>query len=180
MMTLRTAFSALAVAAFAEEKPKPQTPAVLPGGKIVAAAEAKALYDGKKTLFFDMRSAVNFGKGHIPVAKALPYKENSEFSADFDVKVDQFDLSQLPTDKSAAMVFYSDGPTGWKSSSLRDDNRPPSATRRSAPPAARSSTSWTMMLVRIGTTCASPASFAKAGIRPPAIPRSISAPPSIA
>lgn len=94
---------------------KPQTPQALAGGKLIAAAEAKALLDGKQTLFFDMRSPVNFGKGHIPGAKALPYKENSEFAANFDGKVDQFDLAQLPADKNAAMVFYSDGPTGWKS-----------------------------------------------------------------
>ena len=107
--------AALSVGALAEEKPKPQTPATLAGGKVIAPAEAKTLLDGKQALFFDMRSAVNFGKGHIPGAKALPYKENSEFVADFDAKVDQFDLAQLPADKNAAMVFYSDGPTGWKS-----------------------------------------------------------------
>ena len=105
----------LAGLAMAEEKPKPPTPTTLTGGKVVAPAEVKTLLDGKQALFFDMRSAVNFGKGHIPGAKALPYKENSEFAADFDAKVDQFDLAQLPADKNAAMVFYSDGPTGWKS-----------------------------------------------------------------
>jgi rhodanese-related sulfurtransferase len=104
---------ALAGPAVAAEKP--QTPLTLPGGKIVSPAETKALLDGKQALFFDMRSAVNYGKGHIPGAKALPYKENSEFVADFDESVDQFDLAQLPADKNASMVFYSDGPTGWKS-----------------------------------------------------------------
>lgn len=94
---------------------KPQTPLALAGGKIIGAAETKSLLDGKQALFFDMRSAVNFGKGHIPGAKALPYKENSEFAANFDASVDQFDLAQLPADKNAVMVFYSDGPTGWKS-----------------------------------------------------------------
>jgi rhodanese-related sulfurtransferase len=107
--------AALSFGALAEEKPKPQTPATLAGGKVIAPAEAKTLLDGKQTLFFDMRSAVNFGKGHIPGAKALPYKENSEFVANFDESVDQFDLTQLPADKNAGMVFYSDGPTGWKS-----------------------------------------------------------------
>lgn len=94
---------------------KPQTPASLAGGRVIAAVEAKALLEAKQAKFFDMRSAVNFGKGHIPGAKALPYKENSEFAADFNAAVDQFDLAQLPADKNAAMVFYSDGPTGWKS-----------------------------------------------------------------
>jgi rhodanese-related sulfurtransferase len=104
--------SLVAAAAAAD---KPQTPTTLAGGKVIAASEAKSLLDGKQAKFFDMRSAVNFGKGHIPGAKALPYKENSEFVADFDTTVDQFALAQLPPDKNAAMVFYSDGPTGWKS-----------------------------------------------------------------
>jgi rhodanese-related sulfurtransferase len=109
-MLLMVSLVATAVAA-----DKPQTPATLAGGKVIAAAEAKALLDGKQAEFFDMRSAVNFGKGHVPGAKALPYKENSEFVADFDTTVDQFSLNQLPADKNATMVFYSDGPTGWKS-----------------------------------------------------------------
>lgn len=94
---------------------KPLTPTALPGGTVIGPAEAKALLDGKQALFFDMRSAINFGKGHIPGATALPYKENSEFVADFNAAVDQFDLARLPADKGAVLVFYSDGPTGWKS-----------------------------------------------------------------
>lgn len=99
----------------AAEKEKPQTPVVLKGGKLIDVAGAKALADGKSALFFDMRSAVNFGKGHIPGATPLPYKEKSDFSADFDASMDTFDLAKLPADKKTKMVFYSDGPTGWKS-----------------------------------------------------------------
>ncbi|HEY5602686.1 MAG TPA: rhodanese-like domain-containing protein, partial [Gammaproteobacteria bacterium] len=33
----------------------------------------------------------------------------------FDIKQDQFDASKLPGDKTASIVFYSDGPNGWKS-----------------------------------------------------------------
>ena len=99
----------------AAEGEKPQTPATLKGGKVIDAAAAKRLADGRSALFFDMRSAVNFGKGHIPGATPLPYKEGSEFSADFDASRDKFDLAKLPADKKKAVVFYSDGPTGWKS-----------------------------------------------------------------
>lgn len=99
----------------ADEKAKPAAPAVIKGGKVISVKEAKELLDKKNVKFFDMRSPVNFGKGHIPGAKALPYKENSSYAADFDVAVDKFDLGQLPTDKNSQMVFYSDGPTGWKS-----------------------------------------------------------------
>lgn len=108
------AISCLATASFASDD-KPETPKTLEGGKVISVEEAKALSDKKGTQFFDMRSAINFGKGHIPGAIALPYKENSEYKADFDASKDSFDLKKLPSDKNAPIVFYSDGPTGWKS-----------------------------------------------------------------
>jgi len=104
----------LAHGAWAQEE-KPLTPASLPGGAVVTVNEAKALLDGGRARFFDMRSAVNFGKGHVPGATALPYKEKSSYSADFAASVDGFDLGALPSDKSSLLLFYSDGPTGWKS-----------------------------------------------------------------
>ena len=102
------------VVSMADES-KPETPATLEGVKVISASEAKALADGKGAKFFDMRSAINYGKGHLPGAVALPYKENSEFSPSFDASKDTFDLKKLPADKNTPIVFYSDGPTGWKS-----------------------------------------------------------------
>ena len=117
--TLAAGLSAFAMLAAslncAAQDNKPQTPATLAGAKVVSAAEVKGLLDGKKAAFFDTRSPVNFGKGHVPGAKAFPYGEKSEFAANFDAAQDRFDLTQLPADKNAALVFYSDGPTGWKS-----------------------------------------------------------------
>jgi len=109
------ALIALAPGAAADEAPKPETPADLKGGAVITVRDAKALLDGGQARFFDMRSAVNYGKGHVPGAKALPYKEKSEYSAAFDASADAFDLGGLPTDKGVPVVFYSDGPTGWKS-----------------------------------------------------------------
>lgn len=94
---------------------KPDTPSELKGGKIITAEEARALIDKKATTFFDMRSPINFGKGHLSGASSLPYKEKSEWKPDFDASKDEFDLSRLPADKNTKMVFYSDGPKGWKS-----------------------------------------------------------------
>ena len=94
---------------------KVMTPTTLAGGKIISAEEAKALLDRKKAIFFDMRSPINFGKGHIPGAIPLPYQQKSEKSINFDPSLDQFDYSRLPKDKKAVIVFYSDGPAGWKS-----------------------------------------------------------------
>lgn len=94
---------------------KPETPTTLAGGKVISVEEGKKLLDAKTAVFIDTRSVVNFGKGRVPGAVTAAYKEKSEPVADFDVSADSFELDKLPKDKNAAVVFYSDGPTGWKS-----------------------------------------------------------------
>ncbi|MBP6337739.1 MAG: rhodanese-like domain-containing protein [Vitreoscilla sp.] len=105
-LTLAWAGSALA---------QSQTPTSLAGAKVIAVEEARKLADDKKATFIDTRNAMNFGKGHVPGARAVPYKGSSEDAADFDHAKDQFDIGKLPTAKDLPVVFYSDGPTGWKS-----------------------------------------------------------------
>lgn len=100
--------------AIAADEPPP-TPTNLDGGKVITADEGKKLVDAKNAVFIDTRNVVNFGKGHVPNAIAAAYKEKSEKTASFDAAQDQFDLTKLPEQKSAQIVFYSDGPTGWKS-----------------------------------------------------------------
>ena len=92
-----------------------ETPAVLKGGKVITADEARKLSEAKGAFFVDTRSPVNFGKGHVPGAVSIGYKERSDKVPNFDASVDGFDLAKLPADKNAKIVFYSDGPTGWKS-----------------------------------------------------------------
>ncbi len=104
--------SATGVLAQTPAKP-PLTPTKVAGVDIVTPDDAQKLLG--KAAFFDMRSAVNFGKGHLKGAVALPYNGTSENAENFDVSKDKFDAAKLPTDKSATLVFYSDGPTGWKS-----------------------------------------------------------------
>ena len=87
----------------------------LEGGGIIEAEKAHELRENQAAEFFDMRSAVNYGKGHIPGARALPYIERSVKAVDFEAEKDRVDLSQLPGDKSRTLVFYSHGTTGWKS-----------------------------------------------------------------
>lgn len=113
VMALFVSLMALPGGVNAEDKV--MTPATLAGGKIITAEEAKRLVDTKTAAFFDMRSPINFGKGHIPGAVALPYQQKSQKTANFDPSVDHFDFSRLPKDKKATIVFYSDGPAGWKS-----------------------------------------------------------------
>lgn len=105
----------LAMAGMVMAAEKPETPKELKGGKVISADEAKALLGKKESKFFDMRSPINYGKGHIPTAVSLPYKEKSGHKQDFNASQDEFDLSKLPPNKNAKIVFYSDGPTGWKS-----------------------------------------------------------------
>lgn len=105
----------ISVSAQQTDQPKPQTPTVLKGGKVIDTALAKQMAAAKGVFVFDMRSPVNYGKGRLPGAKSLPYREASEFKAEFDATKDQFDLKALPADKAATIMFYSDGPTGWKS-----------------------------------------------------------------
>lgn len=93
----------------------PETPKTLSGAKVISADEAKALVGAKSAQFFDTRNALNYGKGHLPGAQTASYKEKSDKVETFDASKDEFDLSRLPGDKNARVVFYSDGPTGWKS-----------------------------------------------------------------
>ncbi len=92
-----------------------ETPTSLSGGKIVSVEDARKLADGKSAFFVDARSVLNFGKGHVPGAQASPYKGNSEDAVGFDAAKDQFEVGKLPPGKDQLVVFYSDGPTGWKS-----------------------------------------------------------------
>lgn len=108
-----TAWSLAPLPALAQAKA--DTPQTLAGGKVISVDDAKALLAKKTAMFVDTRSAVNFGKGHVPGAVAIPYKGSSDDVANFDASKDQFDLSKLPAGKDQPVVFYSDGPSGWKS-----------------------------------------------------------------
>lgn len=105
----------LNVCAQTTEAAKPQTPTSIKNGKVIDTGTARKMAGASDVYLFDLRSPVNYGKGYLPGAKSLPYRENSDYKVDFDASKDQFDLSALPADKAAKIVFYSDGPTGWKS-----------------------------------------------------------------
>ncbi|HET9653398.1 MAG TPA: rhodanese-like domain-containing protein [Usitatibacter sp.] len=101
---------AIAAPAFAEDPP---TPTSAKGFDVVSPEQARGLLG--KAAFYDMRSAINYGKGHLQGAVALPYDQKSEKAEAFDASKDRFDMAKLPGDKAKTVVFYSDGPTGWKS-----------------------------------------------------------------
>jgi rhodanese-related sulfurtransferase len=89
------------------------TPDGLKGATLVDAAKAKSLIDGGAKAI-DARVANEYAEAHIKGAMNVPYKEKSAKAADFDASQDSFDLSKLPADKNAAMVFYCNGAECWK------------------------------------------------------------------
>ncbi len=91
-----------------------ETPASLAGVKVVSADEVKKLLDAG-TPVIDTRVAAEFAEKSIKGAKSVPYKEKSAKAVDFDVSKDQFDLSKLPADKTAALVFFCNAGECWKS-----------------------------------------------------------------
>ena len=91
------------------------TPEQLEGGRIIDAGEAKQLLEGGGAHFIDTRSALNYGRGHLPGARLIPYTAKSAKRADFDAALDRFPLTELPANPDATLIFYSHGDTGWKS-----------------------------------------------------------------
>jgi rhodanese-related sulfurtransferase len=109
------AVAAIAMAGSVTAQVQGPTPTSLTGGKVISVEDGKKLADKKAAFFVDTRNVVNFGKGHVPGANAIPYKGSSDDVENFDATKDQFELAKLPAAKDQALVFYSDGPTGWKS-----------------------------------------------------------------
>ncbi|MGE5097413.1 MAG: rhodanese-like domain-containing protein [Betaproteobacteria bacterium] len=110
-----TAFAAaLIVAAGATAAVASETPTALQGVKIVTAQEAKQMLD-RGVPFIDARVASEYAEKTIKGARSVPYKEKSAKSADFDRKQDQFDVSKLPGDKNAPLVFFCNAGECWKS-----------------------------------------------------------------
>lgn len=93
---------------------KVPTPAEPPEGvTIVSADKAKELIGNKDVHFFDMRKALNYGKGHLPGAVSIPYKWKKKGHP--SERTGEYDMSKLPDDKNVKIVIHSDGPNGWKS-----------------------------------------------------------------
>lgn len=113
LRSLSMLVSAFVLAGTVAAQDPPPTPTSAPGVEVISVQQAQALIG--KSAFFDMRSAVNYGKGHVKGATVLPYDQKSELAQNFDASKDKFDMTKLPADKSTVVVFYSDGPTGWKS-----------------------------------------------------------------
>ena len=91
-----------------------ETPATLAGVKVVTVDEAKKLMDSGVPMI-DTRVAAEFAEKTIQGAKSVPYKEKSAKEVGFDASKDDFDLSKLPADKAAPIVFFCNAGECWKS-----------------------------------------------------------------
>ena len=97
----------------AAEKP---TPTELPGGYIITAEEVAVLLEQRGIYLADCRSAFNYGKGHLPGARSLEYQLNyHKDGTGAESAEKRIDINSLPENKKAILIFYSHGPTGWKS-----------------------------------------------------------------
>ena len=91
-----------------------ETPAALPGVKVVNAEEVKKMLDGGVPVI-DTRVAAEYAEKTIKGAISVPYKEKSAKDVGFDRKQDTFDLAKLPADKNAPIVFFCNAGECWKS-----------------------------------------------------------------
>lgn len=91
-----------------------ETPASLNGARIVTAEQARDL-GAKGAALVDTRTANEYAEKTVKGAIHVPYGEKSAKSADFDVSKDKFDLSKLPADKNAPVIFFCNSGTCWKS-----------------------------------------------------------------
>lgn len=89
------------------------TPLRLEGAEVVDAKQVLELRTNG-TLIVDSRVAPEYKEEHIPKAVSIPYVEKSEKSSNFNPDVDQFDLTKLPANKNAGIVFYCNAGACWK------------------------------------------------------------------
>lgn len=90
------------------------TPRDLPGAQVVDPAAVAQLLQGG-AVYIDTRTDAEFKAGRVPGSKLVPYGEKSPKEADFDPKLDQFDLSKLPQERDAVLIFACNGAECWKS-----------------------------------------------------------------
>ncbi len=92
---------------------KVPTPESFEGITVVTSDWVKSNLD--KITVVDARKKGEFVEKHIPGALSIVYKEKSAKTLEFDSSKDKFKLAKYPSDKSATIVVYCNGPKCWKS-----------------------------------------------------------------
>ena len=89
-----------------------ETPNAISGGSMVTTDQAKEQLD-KGAKFIDTRVAAEYAEKHIKGSVNVTFKEKFAKESKLDPE-DKFDMSKLPADKNAALVFYCNGSPCWK------------------------------------------------------------------
>jgi phosphate transport system substrate-binding protein len=89
------------------------TPLVLEGAEVVNANQVKALLENGVPII-DARVETEYSTEHIKGAINVPYVEKSAKAANFNPQQDRFDLSKLPQNKKADIIFYCNAGACWK------------------------------------------------------------------
>lgn len=90
------------------------TPREQPGATVVDANTVTEMLK-RGANYIDTRTDTEFKAGRVPGSRLVPYVEKSPKEADFDPKLDQFDLSKLPQQRDAELIFACNGAECWKS-----------------------------------------------------------------
>lgn len=93
---------------------KIMTPEKLDGVKLATAEQVQQLM-AKGTPAFDVRVTAECTEKTIKGAVCHVYREKSAKVADFNKAEDQFDLSKLPADKGAPVIFFCNSGECWRS-----------------------------------------------------------------
>ena len=102
-IALAIMMTVLSTGSFAAE----DTPPDLKGVKVLTATDLEGLIGEPGIRIFDLRKKASFVEGRVPEAiSAAPF---------YDASKDKFDVSLLGPEKTAPIVFYSHGTSGWKS-----------------------------------------------------------------
>jgi rhodanese-related sulfurtransferase len=93
---------------------KVQTPEKLDGVRVVTAEQVQQAM-AKGAVAFDVRVAAECSEKTIKGAVCHTYREKSAKEPSFDKTQDQFDLSKLPSDKAAQVIFFCNSGDCWRS-----------------------------------------------------------------
>jgi rhodanese-related sulfurtransferase len=111
---IRTAAAVVLAAVLPLAANAAMTPEKLDGVTLITAEQAQQM-QAKGVPLIDTRVASEYADKTIKGAVSVPYREKSAKDVSFDRAQDSFDLSKLPADKGAPVVFFCNAGECWKS-----------------------------------------------------------------
>lgn len=90
------------------------TPVFLEGGWIVTSRDAKKYLDKNAAVFIDVRSSIEFERGHIPGAINVPFFPEYRDRHDFLPDEDMSKMWSLQFRKDKAILIYAERLNDWR------------------------------------------------------------------